>query len=64
MEYLIRFIQMHETFRKREIEALAELAGVNIEFLSYFKDVSNDLFFDCFAYTFAYHLHTCFALLL
>ena len=41
MEYLIRFVQMHETFRKPEIEALAELANINIEFLSYIADVSH-----------------------
>lgn len=39
MDYLIRFVQMHETFRRPEIEALAELASINIEFLSYFTDV-------------------------
>ncbi|KIW06605.1 uncharacterized protein PV09_02320 [Verruconis gallopava] len=38
MEYLIRFVQMHETFRKPEIEALAELAQINVEFLSYLTD--------------------------
>jgi tRNA (guanine10-N2)-methyltransferase len=39
MDYLIRFAQTHETFRKPEIQALAELASINIEFLSYFTDV-------------------------
>ena len=34
-DYLIRFVQVHETFRKPEIEALAVLADINIEFLSY-----------------------------
>ena len=35
MEYLIRFVQMHETFRKPEIQALATLANMDIEFLVY-----------------------------
>ena len=35
MDYLIRFVQMHETFRKPEIQALATLANINIEFLIY-----------------------------
>ena len=39
MEYLIRFIQTHETFRKPETDALAELARLNIEWLFYSEDV-------------------------
>jgi len=39
MEYLIRFVQIHESFRKPEIEALAALANVNVEFLSYSENV-------------------------
>lgn len=35
MEYLVRFVQVHESFRKPELEALAVLANVNLEFLSY-----------------------------
>lgn len=35
MEYLIRFVQVHESFRKPEVEALAALAKVDIEFLDY-----------------------------
>ncbi|OJD11345.1 hypothetical protein AJ78_07868 [Emergomyces pasteurianus Ep9510] len=35
MEHLIRFAQVHESFRKPEIEALASLVGANIEFLAY-----------------------------
>ncbi|KAI9782687.1 MAG: hypothetical protein M1839_004674 [Geoglossum umbratile] len=34
-EYLIRLVQVHESFRKPEILALAALANVNIEVLSY-----------------------------
>ncbi|KAI9371457.1 hypothetical protein BJX61DRAFT_534770 [Aspergillus egyptiacus] len=35
MEYLIRFAQAHETFRRPEIQALAELANTDLEILSY-----------------------------
>ncbi|RMZ12365.1 hypothetical protein D0860_03002 [Hortaea werneckii] len=35
MEYLIRFVQQHETFRRPEIESLADLAGYSVEWLSY-----------------------------
>ncbi|EEQ33452.1 tRNA guanosine-2'-O-methyltransferase TRM11 [Microsporum canis CBS 113480] len=35
VDYLIRFAQSHESFRKAEIEALASLVGVKIEFLVY-----------------------------
>ena len=43
MEFLIRFVQIHETFRKPEIEALAVLANVNVEFLFYSESVRPDL---------------------
>ncbi len=39
MEFLIRFVQIHESFRMPEIEALAVLTNVNIEFLFYSEDV-------------------------
>ena len=39
MDFLIRFVQVHETFRKPEIEALAVLANVNVEFLFYNESV-------------------------
>lgn len=39
MEYLIRFIQVHETFRIPEIEAVAELEGISLEIVSYSLDV-------------------------
>lgn len=39
MEYLIRFVQMHETFRKPETEALAEIVGLRIEWISYSENV-------------------------
>lgn len=35
MEYVVRFAQHHESFRRPEIEALAELAGVELEILFY-----------------------------
>jgi tRNA G10 N-methylase Trm11 len=38
-EYLVRLAQVHESFRKAELQALAELAGVEIEFVSYNEDV-------------------------
>lgn len=39
MDYLIRLVQIHETFRKPETDALADLAGLKIEWLSYSEDV-------------------------
>ena len=42
-DYLIRFVQVHETFRRPEIEALAVLADINIEFLSYSEYVCSIL---------------------
>lgn len=41
MEFLIRCIQMHESFRKPEIEALAELFGLEIEWVFYSEQVSS-----------------------
>ncbi|KAK0335947.1 hypothetical protein LTR02_001595 [Friedmanniomyces endolithicus] len=35
MDYLIRFLQVHETFRQPETEALARLAGVQFEWIFY-----------------------------
>ncbi|CAG8980438.1 hypothetical protein HYALB_00012925 [Hymenoscyphus albidus] len=35
MEYMIRFTQVHETFRVPEIKALAVLRGIDMEILSY-----------------------------
>ncbi|EOD52086.1 putative rna methylase protein [Neofusicoccum parvum UCRNP2] len=34
-EYLIRCVQVHESFRRAELESLATLAGVDLEFVSY-----------------------------
>ena len=39
MDCLIRFVQLHETFRKPEIQALATLADVNVDFLVYTEQV-------------------------
>jgi tRNA (guanine10-N2)-methyltransferase len=38
-EYLIRLVQVHESFRKAEIEALAEVTGVTVEIVKYLEDV-------------------------
>lgn len=35
MEYLIRFAQVHESFRRPEIQALAALAKIELEIISY-----------------------------
>ncbi|KAL8854529.1 MAG: hypothetical protein Q9221_000564 [Calogaya cf. arnoldii] len=35
MEFLVRFVQVHETFRKAELEAMADLYGIKMEFLHY-----------------------------
>lgn len=39
MEYLLRFVQVHESFRKPEILALATLLRVEIDFLDYSDSV-------------------------
>lgn len=39
MEYLIRFVQIHETFRQPEVEALAELCNIKIRWIFYSDDV-------------------------
>ncbi|KAI9819900.1 MAG: hypothetical protein M1827_006470 [Pycnora praestabilis] len=38
MEFLIRFVQVHEGFRRPEIHALADLLNVPIAFLTYSED--------------------------
>ena len=42
IDYLVRFVQAHETFRKPELEALAALAEIHLEFLFYSKYVRSD----------------------
>lgn len=39
MQYLIRLAQMHETFRRPELEALAVLHNVDLEILEYSDQV-------------------------
>jgi len=38
-KYLVRFVQMHESFRSAELQALAEVAGLEMEILKYDEDV-------------------------
>lgn len=40
MRYLIRLAQVHETFRRPELEALAALMAVEVTFLFYDDSVS------------------------
>ena len=35
MEFLIRMVQVHETFRKAELEALAALENVKLQWVVY-----------------------------
>jgi tRNA G10 N-methylase Trm11 len=42
MDFLIRFVQVHKEFRQAEIEALAAIAGVAVQVLSYLDDVRWD----------------------
>ena len=39
-QYLVRLAQAHESFRKVELQALADVAGVKLEFVKYEEDVS------------------------
>lgn len=48
MEYMIRFTQIHETFRLAEIQALADLEGIKLEILSYSPSVSLTFLFFAF----------------
>ena len=43
MEYLIRFVQVHETFRLAEIRSLALLADIKVDILQYDEYVCFDL---------------------
>ncbi|KAL1306786.1 hypothetical protein AAFC00_005447 [Neodothiora populina] len=38
MEYLVRFVQIHETFRLPELRSLSALAGVEVEVVEYSDD--------------------------
>ena len=39
MKYLVRFAQVHESFRQAETDSLAELAGVQLEWVFYSDEV-------------------------
>jgi tRNA G10 N-methylase Trm11 len=39
-QYLVRLAQAHESFRKVELQALADIAGVPLQFVKYEEDVS------------------------
>ena len=41
MDFLIRFVQVHEQFRQAEIEALGTIVGVLVEVISYSNKVSS-----------------------
>ena len=43
-QYLVRFAQAHESFRKVELQALADVAGIALQFVKYEEDVSALLF--------------------
>ena len=43
MEYLVRFVQVHESFRKPEVEALAALANFDVDFLDYSECVCSSI---------------------
>lgn len=40
MDYLVRFSQSHETFRRAEIEAIATCLGFDMQVVFYDDDVS------------------------
>lgn len=40
-QYLIRLAQVHESFRKVELQALADIVQVSLEFVHYEEDVSS-----------------------
>jgi len=37
--YLVRLAQAHESFRKVELQALADIAGIKLVFVKYEEDV-------------------------
>jgi tRNA G10 N-methylase Trm11 len=42
--YLVRLAQAHESFRKVELQALADLANVHLEFVKYEEDVRHPVY--------------------
>lgn len=43
MEYMVRFMQTHESFRLAEIQALATLENIDLKIVSYDPTVGNVL---------------------
>ena len=41
--YLVRFVQVHESFRTAELKALAKIAGVEVEVVKYDEDVGENI---------------------
>jgi tRNA (guanine10-N2)-methyltransferase len=39
MDFFIRLAQVHESFRKPELEALAQLLNIQLEFIEYNAEV-------------------------
>lgn len=50
MEYLIRLVQVHETFRRPELESLARLHGIDLHIVEYSDDVCFCFFCFCFVF--------------
>lgn len=42
-EYLVRFVQLHETFRLPELQALADFHGIEMEVVDYRASVSSPI---------------------
>jgi len=57
MEYMIRFTQVHETFRLAEIEALAVLEGIDLTVVSYKQDVSLNISYSSWFLLIVYSHH-------
>jgi tRNA G10 N-methylase Trm11 len=55
--YLVRLAQSHESFRKVELQALADVAGVVIDFIKYEEDVGHFDFFPDIHCVFVLTLH-------
>lgn len=39
MDYLVRLLQLHESFRRNELEALATLSDLKFEWIEYSENV-------------------------
>ena len=53
-QYLVRLAQIHESFRKAELHALANLAGVELEIVKYDDDVGSFALFFFFLFSLAF----------